>query len=117
QREKRDRTALIPGTPGTPDPVDVIFRCLRYIIVYHMRNRIDIDSACGYVCCNKDARLAILETAKSGLALRLRTVTVNAVRTMRTLLQNMGYAVRSAFGSRKYQHALPLLLFQKVQQK
>lgn len=70
-RKQRDRTSRFSGSSGTPDTVDVVLRNLGYIIVYHMRDRIDIDSAGSNVGSDEDARVARFEAAKCGLTLRL----------------------------------------------
>jgi hypothetical protein len=50
QWKERDRASGVSSPACTADTVNVILGRFRYIIVYHMRDRIDVDTTGGDVC-------------------------------------------------------------------
>ena len=64
----------LPGLPGTrcaTDPVDVVARIVRGIVLDDPIDVRDIETARSYVCAQEDARLGIYELEEGGRALLL----------------------------------------------
>src|ERR1043166_2646379 len=49
RRDKTDRVAHRMRAAGAPDPMHVILRMHREVVIHHVRNSIDIDPARGHV--------------------------------------------------------------------
>ena len=116
-RKQRDRASLVTGTTGPADTVNVILGRLGYVIVYHMRDRIDIDAAGGHVGRNQHVGVTVFKTQQRGFTLRLRAVAVNAVRFVLTLFENVSDTVGTAFSACKYKHAVKIFLVEQIEEK
>ena len=61
ERKQRDGTALITRPSRSANAMNIVLRNLRYIIVYHMRDRIYIDAPRRNVRCNQNVGSTGLE--------------------------------------------------------
>jgi hypothetical protein len=77
--ESRGRSASA-GAAGASYSVDEVFRNLRKIVIYDVRDSIDVDAAGSYIGCDQYALVALLESAESLIALVLAAVSVNGGR-------------------------------------
>jgi hypothetical protein len=111
QSKERYRPSGVAGPACAADTMYVILRHLRYVIVYHMRYRVDVDSACRDVRRYQHTGLPGLKAAESRLALRLRTVTVDPVRSVIALLENMCQAIGTALRSGEHQNTVKPFFF------
>src|SRR5438445_10982130 len=75
--ERGGRTAK-PRAARSAHAVNKIFRHLREIVIYDVRDSFDVHSARGDVGGHQDAITAFLESAQCDVALRLGAVSVNA---------------------------------------
>src|SRR5690606_9150100 len=77
RRDERDRVAGCLGAARPPDPVDVVLRDVRRVVVDHVRDRVHVDPARGDVGGDEHLELPVLEAGEGALALALRAVRVD----------------------------------------
>src|SRR6266853_547980 len=76
-RDERHGLAGFARAAGAADAVDVVFRDVRQVVVHHVRQRLDVKTACGDVGGDQDLQLAVLEALQGLHALRLALVAVD----------------------------------------
>jgi len=60
-RNERDRFAFLSCPTGSSDSVHVIFGIAWHVVVDDLCDVIDVDSACGKVCCDEDVCFSFVE--------------------------------------------------------
>ena len=64
------------GAAGATDPMDVVLRMLRHIVVHHMAHIGDVQATRGDICCDEYFVFSIPETFQRTLTFGLRPVGV-----------------------------------------
>jgi hypothetical protein len=73
---EKDCLAAAPGTAGAADAVHIRFRVVRHVVIDHVTDALDIETACGHIRRYQNIDLAILEPADRPFADVLRDVAV-----------------------------------------
>ena len=112
RRNKTDRIAhrMRPACPA--DPVNVILRVHRKIVVHHVRNTVDINASCGHVRSDKHTHRARLEIFQRAQPLILRTVRMNRTGLDPSAFKLARDAIGSALRSGEYEHGVELRIGQ-----
>ncbi len=76
---KSDRSAPLSGTSGSSDPVNIIIKIIRYIIIEHIINATHINSTCRDICCKKHLYRSTSESVHYIITLILRKVSVKGI--------------------------------------
>ena len=95
----------------------VVFGHVRQIVIDHVRELFDIESARGEIGGNQHAHLARLEIRQRLGARALTLVTVNCRRRYAGTPQLMREAIRAMLGARKYQHLFPVAGFHQMREQ
>ena len=114
---KSDRIAGSFRPAGPADPMNIILRISRHVIVKHMRNTLNVDTSRCNISRNHHLVFTAFKPIHSPLTLLLRTVRMNRFGFNFVLFQRAAYLVRSAFSTRKDQNAVHLLTFHHIKQK
>ena len=108
RRHQRHRPARTPGAAGPANPVDVVFRHERQVVIDHERQVGDVEAARRDVGGDKDVDAPRLEVAQGTCAGVLTLVAVNHRRADSRAIQMLADAVRAALRLAEYQR-LPFL--------
>ena len=95
-------------TTRSTDSVDVILRVHWEIVIYHVRDAIDIDAARGDIGGDENTHRARLEILQRAQALILRTVRMNRPGHDSAGLKLARDSVSTSLGSRKDKHRVEL---------
>ena len=112
--DQRDRLTLGPGPTGAANAVDIIFGHLRHLVIDHMGQLSDVDTAGGNIGSHQCADLAILELGQRLDARRLALVTVDGHGRNAVIIELFGQAVGAMLGLGKNQHLLPVVVANDV---
>ena len=101
-----NRYALGSRTRRTADPMDIRLWHVRHIVIYHVADALDIDSAGRDIRGDQRSGLTLAEGPERALALALRLVAVNGLRRDTGPYQASHNFVGAVLGSREDQSAL-----------
>ena len=101
--DQRERNPVDPGAPGPADPVDVVPRHHRELVVDDVRERVDVESAGRDIRRDEDVHPAGLEVVEGANALRLAPVAVDRGRGDPVADQLLGEAARAVLRPREDQ--------------
>ena len=110
-RYEADRRPGSSGATGTPNPVDVLLRCVRQVIVQDVRDPVDIETARRDVRGDQEPDPSRAEVVKHAVPLALWQVTVQRLRHVATALHRFCQPVRSDLHSPEDEHAVVIALF------
>ena len=74
---KADSDTVTAGTACTTDTVRVAFRIIRHVVVDHVANIWNVESARRHICSNQNIDFIVFELADYSVALALVLITVN----------------------------------------
>ena len=77
---QRNRFTLLACACSSADTMRVRFHVAGNLVVIHMRNVVDVQSACGDIGGNEDAEFLMLEIVRGAFALGLRHISVQTLR-------------------------------------
>ena len=77
--EEARRLAEVATASGTANAVDILVDALRHVIVNHVRDARDVETARGHRRRHQDRRLATLEVTQRLLTLSLLSISVTVV--------------------------------------
>jgi hypothetical protein len=75
--DQRNNVATLTSAARAATAMDIVLVIFGKVIVNNNRHRINVNSACGDVCCNKCLGLTFFERTQRSFALLLTAVTVN----------------------------------------
>src|SRR6202035_4388372 len=101
------------GSPGAPDPMDVIFRVQRNIIIDHMRDADDVEAASRNISRDKHLIFAGLETLQRADPILLGSIGMQHGDRMLQPLQAIQNFVGRLFSPRKDENAFKFYPFQE----
>ena len=104
-------------TAGTADPVHIVFRHIRQVVIDHMRQLVDIDAARGNIGCDQHLQAAILELGQRAGARSLALVAMNRHAGNAILAQLFDELVGAMLGARKHQHLAPVVGLDQMRQQ
>jgi hypothetical protein len=107
----------LSGAGGAAYAVHVIFRYVWQFEVDDMRQSLDVEAPSCDVGCHQDPDIAGLEFVQGPHACCLGFIAVNRGRLEAIRLELGGEPVGSVFGTREYQHLLPVLRTNGVRQQ
>ena len=107
RRHQRDGLSGTPGAAGTADTVDVVFLDVGQLVVDHVRQLVDVQTAGGDIGGDQDAYLVGLEVSQGLGAGVLALVAVNRGGRQAVLVQVLGQAVGTVLGAGEHQHLFP----------
>src|SRR5450830_804767 len=113
---QRHGFALGASTAGAADTVHIIFRNVRQIVVHHVWQLIDINTACSDVGGDQYLQGAILEFGQRARTGRLALVAVNRQRADAIRAQLLDQFVGAVLGAGKYQYLRPVMRLDQVRQ-
>ena len=96
--DERHGIAIDAGPAGPPDPVDVILGDHRQFEVDDVRERLDVEPACGHLGRDEDLEATRLEIGQRPNALRLALVAVDRRGTDSVAIELLGESVRAVLG-------------------
>src|SRR5262249_4389144 len=99
---RRSRSAG-PCAARAPDAMDEIFRNLRKVVIYHVRNSIHVNAARSHVGRDQYPVRSVLKTAQCVVALILRAVAMNGGGLPSFARKFFRKPVRAVFGPREYE--------------
>ena len=91
----------VPARPVRPDPVDIVFRDVRQLIVDDVRKLIDVDPARGDVRGDQDAGGPGLEIKRGHVSAAAGCGRMNGGGTNARFAELLGEAVRAVLGARE----------------
>jgi len=103
--------------PRPSDPMDVILRVFRKVVVHYMRDSVNVNAARGNVRRHEHAHRAALEILEGPQALVLRTIGMQRSSANALLLQLASDPVRAVFGAGEDQHHVQHGIAQEMQQQ
>ena len=112
-----DGSAISSRAAGTANPVHIIFAHIGNFVVHHMRQIINVDSACGNIGGHQGAYVAALEACQRLCARSLALVAVQCHRLNAVFGQEFGDVVGAKFGAGEHQHLAPVLLLNDMNQQ
>ncbi|OFA01229.1 hypothetical protein DUPY_21870 [Duganella phyllosphaerae] len=113
---QRHRFAGGARAAGTADAVHIVFRHVRQVVVDHVRQLVDVDTARGDVGGDQHLQRAVLELAQRAGTGRLALVAVNGHGGDAVATQFFHQVVGAVLGAGKYQHLGPLVGLDQVGQ-
>jgi hypothetical protein len=104
--EEADRFSHCLGTASTANPVDIILRMTRKVVINYVRDAFHIDSACRDIGCDENADTTGLKILESAESLILRTVSMKSRTGNTQRFQTTGNAVGPVFRAGKDKNGL-----------
>ena len=114
QAHQIHRCTIVARASGTANAVDVIFADIRNFVVHHMRQIVDVDTACGNIGSNQGADFTRFEATQCLRAGGLALVAMQCHRADALLGQKFCHRVCAKFGTCKYQNLTPLVFVDDV---
>src|SRR5471032_994698 len=114
--DQRHGFALGASTARAADTVHIVFWNVRQVVVHHVWQLIDINTARGDVGGDQHLQGAILEFGQRARAGRLALVAVNGQRADTVRAQLFHQLVGAVLGAGKYQHLRPVMRLDQVGQ-
>ena len=102
------------GTAGSAYTVHVIFRDIGHVEINHLRELVDVDTACGNIRSYQRLHLAAFEALQRLSAGVLTFITVNRGTTDPSFVQLFTQSVGTVLGTCEYQHLLPAIGLDQV---
>src|SRR5215203_337477 len=99
RRDQGNRLAGATGPSGAANAVDISLGTLRDVIIDHVRDIGDIETARGDVGGNQHLRLPAAEAAHDAVALRLREVTMDGLDSVATRHERLAQLIDSRLGA------------------
>ena len=107
---KTDRVSAGAGSRSPPDPMHVIFRILRQIVIEHVTDTRDVQTSRCHVCRNEHAAGAFCESLQELLALFLGNIARQHAGGIALLLQGSAKPVAGHPHVRKHQYTFAFRL-------
>ncbi len=116
--DQRDGFTTATGTTGAANAMNIVFGHRRQVIVDHVRQVINVQSARSDVGGHQYAYLIALELMQRLGARTLRFIAVDGGGGEAFAIELLGKAISAMFGAREHQHLLPLVgAHQMLQQR
>ena len=117
QADQADGFAAVAGAAGAPDAVYIVFADIRYLVVHHVWQLVNVNSAGGDVGGHQDAYVAVLEAGQCLRTGGLALVAVQRHRRDTVFRQVLGHVVGAEFGACENQHLAPVVLRDDVREQ
>ena len=117
RRNETDRIADGVRTTGAPDAMNIILRVHREIVIHHVRNSIDVDTARSNVGRDQNADGAGLEIFQRAQPLILRSIRMNRARRDPAGLELARDLIGAALGPGKNENGIELRIGKQMQQE
>ena len=101
--DERDGRAFAAGSTGPPDPMDVLVRVGRDVVVDDVRDVVDVQAASRHVRRHEDVQRSVAEAAHHPVPTLLGQAAVERAGVVATGTQRLGEIVDLAAGPREHQ--------------
>jgi hypothetical protein len=117
RRDKTDRVTHRMGATCSANPVDVILRVHRKVVVHHVRDAIDINAARSDIGGHEHTDRSRFKILKCAEPLILRTVRMNRAGPDPSGFEFAGDAIGSALRPCEHEHGVELRIGQQMEKE
>ena len=109
--------AFFARAAGSANAVHIVFAHVRNFKVHHVRQVVNVNTACCNIGSNQRANVAAFKTCQCLRARALALVAVQRHRADAVLFQELGHVIGAKLGACKHQYLAPVVLVDDVRQQ
>ena len=117
QAHQADGFAAVAGAAGAADAVHIVFADVRYFVVHHVRQLVNVNAAGSDVGGHQRADVAVFEAGQRLRAGGLALVAMQGHGRNAVFRQVLGHVVGAELGAGEHQHLAPVVLRDDVREQ